>query len=96
MPKRSTLKLTKRIVEKLEAKDKDAIYRDRELTGIGNRKSSRSRASFQDIDLSHLFFLSFTRPIGRRRRKHTARGIVSTQAAACRSIPDTVAVGSQG
>ena len=58
MPKRSTLKLTKRIVEKLEAKDKDAIYRDRELTGIGNRKSSRSRASFQDIDLSHLFFFT--------------------------------------
>ena len=56
MRKRSTLKLTQRIVEKLEAKDKDAIYRDRELTGIGNRKSSRSRASFQDIDLSHLFF----------------------------------------
>ncbi len=27
MPERSTLKLTKRIVEKLEAKDKDAIYR---------------------------------------------------------------------
>ena len=56
MPKRSTLKLTKRIVEKLEAKDKDAIYRDRELTEFGNRKSSRSRASFQDIDLSQLFF----------------------------------------
>ena len=34
MPKRSTLKLTKRIVEKLKAEDKDAIYWDGELTGF--------------------------------------------------------------
>ena len=34
MPKRSTLKLTKRIVEKLKAEDKDAIYWDRELAGF--------------------------------------------------------------
>ena len=36
MPKRSTLKLTKRIVEKLEAKDKDAIYRDRERNRVNS------------------------------------------------------------
>ena len=34
MPKRSTLKLTKRIVEKLKAEDKDAIYWDGELDGF--------------------------------------------------------------
>ncbi len=34
MPKRSTLKLTKRIVEKLKAEDKDAIYWDGELQGF--------------------------------------------------------------
>ena len=37
MPKRSTLKLTKRIVEKLKAEDKDAIYWDGELPGFGMR-----------------------------------------------------------
>ena len=31
MPKRSTLKLTKRIVEKLKAEDKDAIFWDSDL-----------------------------------------------------------------
>ena len=35
MPKRSILKLTKRIVEKLKAEDKDAIYWDGELAGFG-------------------------------------------------------------
>ena len=35
MPKRSTLKLTKRIVERLKAEGKDAIFRDRELAGVG-------------------------------------------------------------
>ena len=34
MPKRSILKLTKRIVEKLKAEDKDAIYWDGELAGF--------------------------------------------------------------
>ena len=35
MPKCSTLKLTKRIVEKLKAEDKDAIFWDSDLTGFG-------------------------------------------------------------
>ena len=64
------------------------------LTGIGN--SSRSRHHSRISICRICFFLPFTRLIGRRRRKHAARGIVSTQAAACRSIPGTVAVGSQG
>ena len=34
MPKRSTLKATKRIVERLKADDKDAIFWDSFLTGI--------------------------------------------------------------
>ena len=43
MPKRSTLKLTKRIVEKLKAEDKDAIYWDGELTGFGLRVRASGR-----------------------------------------------------
>ena len=43
MPKRSTLKLTKRIVEKLKAEDKDAIYWDRELAGFGVRVHATGR-----------------------------------------------------
>ena len=39
MPKRSTLKLTKRIVERPKAEGKDAIFRDRELAGFGVRRS---------------------------------------------------------
>ena len=35
MPKRSTLKLTKRIVERLKADGKDAIFWDRDLPGFG-------------------------------------------------------------
>ena len=31
MPRRSTLRLTKRIVERLKAEDKDAIFWDRDL-----------------------------------------------------------------
>ena len=37
MPKRSPLKLTKRIVERLKAKDKDAIFWDSALAGFGVR-----------------------------------------------------------
>ncbi len=36
MPKRSTLKLTKRIVERLKADSKEAIFWDRDLAGFGN------------------------------------------------------------
>ena len=46
MPKRSTLKLTKRIVEKLKAGDKDAIYWDRELAGFGVRVHATGRKLF--------------------------------------------------
>ena len=46
MPKRSTLKLTKRIVEKLKAEDKDAIYWDGELTGFGVRVHATGRKLF--------------------------------------------------
>ena len=34
MPKRSTLRLTKRIVERLSADGKDAIFWDRDLAGF--------------------------------------------------------------
>ena len=37
MPKRSTLRLTKRIVERLKADGKDAIFWDRDLAGFGVR-----------------------------------------------------------
>ena len=43
MPKRSTLKLTKRIVERLTADDKDAIFWDRDLTGFGVRVHTTGR-----------------------------------------------------
>ena len=46
MPKRSTLKLTKRIVEKLKAEDKDAIYWDGELAGFGVRVHATGRKLF--------------------------------------------------
>ena len=37
MPKRSTLRLTKRIVDRLIADGKDAIFWDRDLAGFGVR-----------------------------------------------------------
>ncbi len=43
MPKRSTLKLTKRIVERLKAAGKDAIFWDRDLTGFGVRVHTTGR-----------------------------------------------------
>ena len=43
MPKRSTLKLTKRIVERLKAEDKDAIFWDRDLAGFGVRVHATAR-----------------------------------------------------
>ena len=43
MPKRSTLRLTKRIVERLKAEDKDAIFWDRDLTGFGVRVHTTGR-----------------------------------------------------
>ena len=43
MPKRSTLKLTKRIVERLKADGKDAIFWDRDLAGFGIRVHTTGR-----------------------------------------------------
>ena len=43
MPKRSTLKLTKRIVERLKAEGKDAIFWDRDLAGFGVRVHTTGR-----------------------------------------------------
>ena len=43
MPKRSTLRLTKRIVERLKADDKDAIFWDRDLPGFGVRVHATGR-----------------------------------------------------
>ena len=37
MPKRSTLRLTKRFVERLKAGGKDAIFWNRDLAGFGMR-----------------------------------------------------------
>ncbi len=43
MPKRSTLRLTKRTVERLKAEGKDAIYWDRDLAGFGVRVHTTGR-----------------------------------------------------
>ena len=43
MPKRSTLKLTKRIVDRLSAHGKDAIFWDRDLAGFGVRVHTTGR-----------------------------------------------------
>ena len=43
MPKRSTLKLTKRIVERLKVEGKDAIFWDRDLAGFGVRVHATGR-----------------------------------------------------
>ena len=43
MPKRSALRLTKRIVERLKAEDKDAIFWDRDLAGFGLRVHATGR-----------------------------------------------------
>ena len=43
MPKRSALRLTKRIVERLKAEDKDAIFWDRDLAGFGVRVHATGR-----------------------------------------------------
>ena len=43
MPKRSTLRLTKRIVERLKVGDKDAIFWDRDLAGFGVRVHATGR-----------------------------------------------------
>ena len=43
MPKRSTLRLTKRIVERLKADGKDAIFWDRDLAGFGVRVHTTGR-----------------------------------------------------
>ena len=43
MPKRSTLKLTKRIVERLKAEGKDAIFWDSAVAGFGVRVHTTGR-----------------------------------------------------
>ena len=43
MPKRSMLRLTKRIVERLKADGKDAIFWDRDLAGFGVRVHTTGR-----------------------------------------------------
>ncbi len=43
MPKRSTLRLTKRIVERLKTEGKDAIFWDRDLAGFGVRVHTTGR-----------------------------------------------------
>ena len=43
MPKRSALRLTKRIVERLKAEDKGAIFWDRDLAGFGLRVHATGR-----------------------------------------------------
>ena len=43
VPKRSTLKLTKRIVDRLSAHGKDAIFWDRDLAGFGVRVHATGR-----------------------------------------------------
>ena len=43
MPKRSTLRLTKRIVDGLKAGGKDAIFWDRDLPGFGVRVHATGR-----------------------------------------------------
>ena len=43
MPKRSTLRLTKRIVERLKPDGKDAIFWDRDLAGFGVRVHTTGR-----------------------------------------------------
>ena len=46
MPKRSTLRLTKRIVERLKADGKDAIFWDADLAGFGVRVHTTGRKLF--------------------------------------------------
>ncbi len=43
MPRRSTLRLTKRIVDGLKVEEKDTIFRDRDLTGFGVRVHATGR-----------------------------------------------------
>ena len=43
MPRRSTLRLTKRIVDRLKVEDKDAIFWDRDLAGFGVRVHATGR-----------------------------------------------------
>ena len=43
MPKRNTLRLTKRIVDGLSVDDKDAVFWDRDLAGFGVRVHATGR-----------------------------------------------------
>ena len=43
MPKRSTLRLTKRIVDRLKVDDKDAVFWDSDLAGFGVRVHATGR-----------------------------------------------------
>ena len=45
MPRRSTLRLNKRIVDRLTVDNKDAVFWDRDLAGFGSRGPTRARKS---------------------------------------------------
>ena len=69
MPRRSTLRLTTRIVDRLQVDDKDAIFWDRDLAGFGVRVhatgrkvyvvQSRGRAGLKRVTLGPVAGLSF-------------------------------------
>ena len=75
MPKRSTLKLTKRIVERLKADGKDAIFWDRDLAGFGIRVHTTGRKLYivQSRGLAGLKRITLGRvgnePIDKHRRE---------------------------
>ena len=78
MPKRSTLRLTKRIVQRLKAEGKDAIFWDRDLAGFGVRVhttgrklyivQSRGPAGLKRVTLGRVG----NEPIDKHRREATA------------------------
>ena len=45
MPKRSTLRLIKRIVERLKVDNKDAVFWDRDSAGFGRQKFTSAKHS---------------------------------------------------
>ena len=46
MPRRSTLRLTKRIVDGLTVESKDAVFWDRDLAGFGVRAHATGRKTY--------------------------------------------------
>ena len=76
MPKRSTLKLTKRIVEKLKAEDKDAIYWDGELAGFGVRVHATTETDIPEAGVS-VFSFSAPFPVHSRIVPRSPRNVIS-------------------